>query len=278
MNEKVQNTITSAVLRLLRPLVRILLRHGIPHGTFSELAKWVYTDVASREFGIAGRKQTVSRVSILTGLTRKEVKRLMEIPSMQDVVHAERYHRAARVIGGWLKDSRFTDEQNQPRPLSMDDGEKGFAALVKAYSGDIPVRAILDELERVGVVQKSKGGVRLLSRGYIPKAGRLEKIHILGEDAHDLMASIDHNLVEPPSEAFLQRKVFYDNIPEEKMEVLRRQLFQMGEAFIQRVDEVISPCDRDVNPSVKGKGRSSASLGVFYFEESKKPEKNNDIR
>ncbi len=278
MNEKLQNTITSAVLRLLRPLVRILLRNGIPHGTFSELAKWVYTDVASREFGIAGRKQTVSRIAVLTGLTRKEVKRLVETPSMQDVVHAERYHRAARVIGGWLKDPRFTDEQNQPRELPMNDTQDGFAALVKAYSGDIPARAILDELERVGVVEKKEGAVRLLAKGYVPKAGRLEKIHILGEDAHDLMASIDHNLLKPPSEAFLQRKVFYDNIPQDKMEEMRDELFRLGEAFIQRVDLVISRYDRDVNPSVKGKGRRSASLGVFYFEEEKKPEKNNDIR
>ncbi len=273
MKNKLENTITSAVLRLLRPLVRILLRNGIPHGTFSELAKWVYTDVASREFGIKGRKQTVSRVAILTGLTRKEVKRLREIPSMRDVVHAERYHRAARVIGGWLKDPRFTDESKQPRELPMDDPQDGFAALVKAYSGDIPVRAILDELERVGVVEKEKeeGTVRLLSRGYVPKTGRLEKIHILGEDAHDLMASIDHNLVQPPSEAFLQRKVFYDNIPKSKMKDMRDELFKLGEAFIQRVDRVISSYDRDANPSVKGKGRSSASLGVFYFEEQEIP-------
>jgi len=99
-----QPEIFSAVRRLLRPLVRILLRNGVAYGALAELIRKVYVDVAYEEFSPAGKKQTVSRVSGLTGLTRKEVKRLAEMEETDSVSGQERYNRAVRVIGGWMKD------------------------------------------------------------------------------------------------------------------------------------------------------------------------------
>ena len=80
MNDKHQKPLVAAVLRLLRPLARILLRNGVSFSTFSDLAKWTYVDVAAREFGIEGRKQSTSRVSVITGLSRREVMRVRNLP------------------------------------------------------------------------------------------------------------------------------------------------------------------------------------------------------
>ena len=99
---------------MLRPLVRILLRNGISYGTFADLAKWVYIDVAGREFGIGDRKQSTSRVSILTGLSRKEVTRVGKMQRPDDRGSAEQYNRAARVIAAWLRESDFKDGEGQP--------------------------------------------------------------------------------------------------------------------------------------------------------------------
>ena len=98
MNDEHLKLLSAAILRLLRPLIRILLRNGVSYGTFSDLVKWVYVDVASKEFGINGRKQTTSRVSVITGLSRKEVMRVRKIPRPDDRASSERYNRAARVI------------------------------------------------------------------------------------------------------------------------------------------------------------------------------------
>ena len=76
MTEDLKKAISSAIVKLLRPLIKIVLRNNIPYGTFVELAKWVYVDVASNKFSITGRKLTDSRIAIITGLTRKEVKRI----------------------------------------------------------------------------------------------------------------------------------------------------------------------------------------------------------
>jgi len=150
--------LSAATLQLLRPLMTILLRNNVSHRTFAELAKLVYVEVASAQFGIAGKKQSTSRIAILTGLTRKEVQRLLAQPSDTEPVSVEEYHRASRVITGWVRDPDFGDGKGHPLPLRMEGKRASFTTLVKRYSGDIPVRAMGDELLRVGAVKQLKDG------------------------------------------------------------------------------------------------------------------------
>ena len=194
MEADLKRTIFSSITRLLHPLVKILLRYNIPYGTFCELAKWVYVDVASREFEIQGRKQTDSRIATITGLSRKEVRRLKGISAFDDLGSPARYNRAVRVIGGWRKDPRFLNAKGLPMELPFEDAEASFSSLVKQYSGDIPPRAILDEMLSAGVIEMRKGKVKLLSKGYIVKKEVSEKIQILGADVSEFISTINHNL------------------------------------------------------------------------------------
>ncbi|MCU7889317.1 MAG: hypothetical protein KZQ59_14705 [Candidatus Thiodiazotropha sp. (ex Lucinoma aequizonata)] len=100
--DKIRKTLTASILKLLRPLVRLLLHNGFTYGDFTDLSKWIFMDVASKAFGIPGRKKTVSRVrvSVITGLTRKEVSRLQKIDTPDDTAIAHQYNRATRVISG----------------------------------------------------------------------------------------------------------------------------------------------------------------------------------
>jgi hypothetical protein len=170
MNDKHLKPLSAAVLRLLRPLVRILLRNGVSYSTFSDFVKWVYVDVAGKEFGIEGRKQSASRVSVITGLSRKEVMRVRQLSRPDDRASTEKYNRAARVIAAWRRDKNFLDGEGKPAPLPMAGPAVSFSALVKRFSGDVPVRATLDELIRVGAVERLEDGrVSLLTRTYIPR-------------------------------------------------------------------------------------------------------------
>ena len=264
---KTQNAIYAAILRILRPLIRLLLRHGVPFGTFSDLAKRVYVEVALEEFGIPGRKQTHSRVSVLTGLSRKEVLRVTRLERPDDAETADRYNRAARVIGGWVRDERFHDGSGNPATLPVEGEGADFSGLVKEYSGDVPHRAILDELLRVGAAERRDDGkVRLLARAYIPVAGDEEKLEILGTDAACLIETIDHNLRAEPGEAFFQRKTMYDNLPDEAVEELRKELAMRAEKFLEQADRKLAERDRDANPKSTGTGRRRAGIGIFWFE------------
>lgn len=268
MKSQITQALSAAIGTFLHPLVRILLRNGIPYGAFADLAKRVYADVATQEFAIAGRKQSKSRVSILTGLSRKEVLRLKRLPPLDDLGAAERYNRAARVLSGWVRDRRFADNDGDPAVLRTDgEGNGTFGELVRSYSGDAPVRAVLDELVRVGAVELvGKGRVRLLERAYIPKKASVDKIGILGTDVADLISTIDHNILVPDA-PFFHRKVCYDNLSAEALPDLRLQVNGRAQMLLEAVDRWMSDHDRDVHPEVAGTGRKRAGVGIYYFED-----------
>ncbi len=126
METNTGKAVSAAVTNILRHLVRLLLRNGIPYRTFSDIAKRVYVDVATEEFGIPGRNQSKSRVSILTGLSRKEVLRVRRLPSHDDLGAGARYNRAARVIAGWVRDRRFCNSSGNPSDLPFEAGASSF--------------------------------------------------------------------------------------------------------------------------------------------------------
>lgn len=269
---RTSQALAAAVSRLIRPLVRILLRHGMSFNEFADHVKRVYVDVAMSEFRIPGKKQSISRVSILTGLTRKEVQHLSSTSADTDQATAERYNRAARVISGWVRDPDFTDAEGSPLPLSLDGAESSFAVLVRRHSGDMPVRAVLDELLRVGAVERLEDGkVRLVTRAYVPRTSELDKLAILGADVSDLISTIDHNLEHGSADPRFQRKVMYDNLPQEAIAEFRRLSSEHGQKLIEQLDRWLSRHDRDVNTGIKGSGRMRAGVGVFYFEQNLAP-------
>jgi hypothetical protein len=260
--------LSSAVQKLLRPLVRILLRNGISYGTFADLAKWVYVDVATKDFPILGRKQSASRVAVLTGLTRKEVQRLGRVARLADRNSEERYNRAARVIAGWRREREFLDAGGRPAHLPMSGETGSFSALVRRFSGDMPARAVLDELERVGAArQLDDGRIELVTRAYIPKPSETDKLHILGTDVGHLIATIDHNVRPDRMEAFFQRKVAYDNLPDKALPEFRKLSAEKAQALLEYLDQWLARHDRDTQPGVAGKGRSRAGIGIYYFQE-----------
>ena len=277
MEDKHPKPLYAAVLRLLRPLIRILLKNGVSYGTFADLAKWVYVDVASEKFGISGRKQSISRVSVITGLSRKEVTRVRQLPRPDDRTSAERYNRAARVIAAWRRESNFQDEHGKAAPLPVAGPGKTFSELVKRFSGDVPARAILDELILVGAVERLEDGrVRLLTRAYVPTSSETDKLHILGTDVRHLISTIDHNLQPDPVGPFFQRKVAYDNLPDKALPQFRKLSAKRGQGLLESLDRWLAQRDRDVAPTVKGTGRNRAGLGIYYFEEPYSEGENSD--
>jgi hypothetical protein len=270
----ISTVIAGAVCSLLRPLVRILLRNNVPFTTFADLAKWVYVQVALKEFSLPVRKQSISRVALLTGLTRKEVLRVKRHVTPGDPAISEKQNRAARVVSGWVRDPRFHDPEKNPAILPF-DGEKSssFTALVRTFSGDIPPRAILDELIRVGVVERLEDGrVRLLTPAYIPRAGKAEKLDILGTDVADLITTIDHNLNSAEEDAFFQRKVCYLSFPADQIPKFRALSAERCQAILEELDKWMSRHDREpAEDAATGKHRRTG-IAIYYFEGPAKEE------
>lgn len=269
MSRNLDNILEAAVVRLLCPLVRILLRNGVAYGTLAGWVRQVYVDVAFEDFAPEGKKQTISRISALTGLTRKEVKRLLDKDEADADPGQARYSRAIRVISGWLNDRRFQDQQGKPMVLAIEGGRNSFALLVKEYSGDIPTKAMLGMLEEAGSVKVVQDRVRLVRRAYVPGRDAVEKIRILGNDVYELVSTIDHNLTAGPEDLRFQRKVAYDNIDPAATAKLKKMSVTKAQALLEQLDKQFSRHELDEESAEQGK---YISVGIYYHEQESSEE------
>ncbi|HET9062739.1 MAG TPA: DUF6502 family protein [Candidatus Binatia bacterium] len=266
--EGATRALATAVQRLLVPLVRILLRYGVTHAAFVDISKRVYVRVAARDFQIAGRKQSAARISVLTGLPRKDVARLLVVADEELAIVGERHSRIARVLSGWRNDARFCDGRGRPAALPFEDeSAPSFSELVRRYGGDVTARATLDELLRVGALQRLRDGrLKLSVTPFVAADREIDKLGILGDDVADLVSTIDHNLFHGAREPFFQRKLAYDDIPQEAVSKLRADVAADAEQFLIKHDAAVSRQDRDVTPTVRGTGRKRVVVGVWYYD------------
>lgn len=270
MPKKSPDSLERAVVALLRPLVRLVLKRGMAFGQFAELVKHAYVEAAEEDFTVPGRKLTISRVAVLTGLTRKEASRLMqEEPAVSESQARRRVNRAARVVSAWAVDRAFQDASGAPLDLPFDADEgQTFARLVAQHGADVPPRAVLDELLRVGaVVRRDDGLIHLVERAYIPAGDEAAKLDILGTDVADLIASIEHNLDPGDGIRYFQRKVAYDNLPPDYLPALRDQLAQKGQTLLEDLNDDMARHDRDLSGEVIAGPRRRAMVGIYYFED-----------
>ena len=194
------------MVRILRPVTRIALRHGMSNIEFEEIARWVFVDVALRDplLSLSGRsKQFKSRAAILTGLSRKEVMRLSHQPQPGDHGEMPCRNRAARVVAGWMSPP-YADSRGKPRILSIKEGNDSFMQLVKSCGGDVPYRAILDELMECGAVERVEvRSLKLKSNGKLPyPRASTDGVVRAGETLETALAALDRHLYQD-----LRRKI-----------------------------------------------------------------------
>jgi hypothetical protein len=259
-------SLINAASKLLRPLVKILLRNGIDYGTFAEVVRKVYVDTAFEYIEEGGKRPTISSVSAMTGLTRKESKRLKELSAPESDITHQRYNRAIRVISGWLNDTRFLDEHNKPAILSFETGNKSFANLVKAYSGDIPPSAMLTVLAASNSVVRDGDHVKLLQHAYIPEDDPIEKIEILGVDTAELIGTIEHNLAAKDGNLFFQRKVSNCLISDESMQEFKKLSAEKSQQLLEQLNVWLG--EHEITDTEKEKQSNYVALGIYYSQRS----------
>lgn len=206
--------VVAAIRYLLRPLVRLLLSHGISFPTFCDLVKSTYVKVSEAEFKLDAKPQTDSRISLLTGIHRREVNRLRN-EAVAEIDLPQRASMSALLLTIWSGHPEYLDKQGMPIPLprlaSKGEGQS-FEALVQSVSKDFRARVVLDEWLRQGIVTlDSDDRVHLSADAFVQPQEMAEKIYYFGQNIHDHMAATVHNLAGnvPP---FLERCVFYDKL------------------------------------------------------------------
>lgn len=181
---------------VLRPLARLMIDHGLQLGTMVELLKKALVEESMRSYALEGKTSTDSRISVLTGVHRKDVKRLRDEPS----VRIDDVPMATQVVSRWISDPRYLTAERHPRPLPRtarmsNVGEPDFTTLVAEVSKDVGARAILEELERLGVVDVNEEGlVSLRATAFVPAAGLDDAFNFMAQNLGAHLSTAAHNL------------------------------------------------------------------------------------
>lgn len=264
MTEPIPDTLLKALKRALRPLVRLALAKGVGFPRLAELLRELYVDVAARDFPVPGKAQTDSRLSLLTGIHRKDIKRLRALPS-DDERLPEAVSLGMRLVNAWHA-TPFADADGQPRPLprlASQGGDLSFDGLVASVSKDIRARAVLDEWLRLGVVAVDDAqNVCLASDAFVPHQGFAEKAFYFGHNLHDHAAAAASNLTgdRPP---FLERSVHYAAVPPALVEALRKDAESGGMRLLKTLNRKVLQADAtDADPAAQ-----RFTCGVYFYAE-----------
>lgn len=254
-----------ALRRALRPVAHLCIALGVGYPAVARLLREIFFEVALEDFRLPGRPQTDSRLSLLTGIHRKEIRRLRTQPRETGTAPPS-VSLGAQIAARWLADRRYTDEAGHPLPLPQRprrEGEPSFEELVAEVSRDIRPRAVLDEWLRLGVVRLDEAGLlHLDERAFVPRAGLEEKLFYFGRNVGDHAAAAAHNVLggQPP---LLERAVYYDQLSPESLQALAALSRRLGIEALQAVNrQALFLQERDA-------GRDDAtermSFGVYFY-------------
>ncbi|RMH21767.1 MAG: hypothetical protein D6698_02200 [Gammaproteobacteria bacterium] len=211
--------------RMLRPLVRLLIRQGVAYPAMVETLRETYVEVASEDprLQLPGKRQTDSRVSLLTGVHRKEVKRIRETLQTAPDEPEIRSSVSAQMMALWLGHADFQDEQGQPRPLGRSPEQSpSFYDLVYAVSMDKHPRSILDEWLHQHLVHVDEDGwVHLDQAGFVARGAMQDKLFFAGRNIGEHLETVTHNL-ETDEDPRFDRAVYYHHLSEDSVAELRK--------------------------------------------------------
>ncbi|MFK8013891.1 MAG: DUF6502 family protein [Gammaproteobacteria bacterium] len=224
--------------RLARPLIALMIRNGVMYQDFVRLVKRSYVDVAEAEFGKRGRPTNQSRIALLTGLDRKEIKRIRDARDTPDIADAQQRpasDRLSRVLTGWYQDPRFM-HAGQPRPLTIDDE---FVQLCREYGGDVPTTTIAKELQSGGAIERQTDGkLRAVSRYYMPAASDPAALTRSAEVYRDIGDTLLHNLYRTPKQSSrFEGRASNARVARHYAADFELFLEQRGQAFLEDIDQ-----------------------------------------
>lgn len=252
MGHDVKDHLRRALSLMLKPLIRLFIAQGVTHAEFSETAKEVYVEIALRHFESEG-KVNKSRVAILTGLTRKEVKNVID-RTIEAGYQEKTYSRPERVLTGWYSDPRFQGPYGIPLELPYESGESGepsFVDLVRQFSGDMAPRQMLNQLLEAGSVIEVDGRYKAVRRIFKHSTLSPSLIKRLGEVGYRVFSTAAKNIdKQMEGSGYFDRMVFADDgCSDEIIRQFDDYIKPRGQEFLEEIDVWFSSRKEEMRPA-----------------------------
>lgn len=276
MNKDIEKRLLELCFGVLKALSFLLVKNGIGYHALEETTKRAFVEAVRDNFGVQGRKTNVSRVCAMSGMSRKEVNRIIDAKETGEmgIESVKSSGKLAVVMARWLSDPRYIDEFSQPRVIRLTGRGPTFKRLVQEVGlGDLTVATMLKELIRVGCVVEEKGRYRAVSATYIPLTDDPKMIDIAGHALRQMSWTVVQNLVtKNRDDRFFQRRVITDDLPKADRVVFRKKAEHEAEQLLVRLNEwetereYSTRAERGRPLKRKEKKVPTVGLGVYYFD------------
>ena len=245
--------------RLLTPVIKLCLKKSIGIVEITEVIKSCMVEAAKQEIELKSEKLNASRLSVMTGLQRRDVTRILE----EGTEVKESLTLVSRVIGQWENDARFKTKNGLPKNLSCDGKNSEFARLVSAVSKDVHHGTVMFELKRLKLVEVSKAGVRFIRKAESLKSDPEKAFQAIAADISDLIDSASQNIYTQDDTPNLQARTEYDNVFKEDLPKIKEWLLEQGSDFHRKAREFISKYDKDLNPHIRKEAGCKVSVSAY---------------
>lgn len=251
------NIFLKSLARLLRPILRYCLRHNIKHSDLANVLRQELVSLAMEELQASGEKWNVSRLSVMTGLHRREIDRL----AINKDHLPRRTHLLNRLVGLWQSDERFSFKNGKPRPLAEQGEGASFRDLIDQVSRELNPATVLFELERSGLVKRENGKVTLKSEAFIPQGDAEQVLQLVSTDVNTLISAAEDNLSGDPKRSHLHLTTHFDNVDPKDVSVVKGWIINQGFQFHDKVRKYLARFDRDSKPGAKFQPKSKRISG-----------------
>jgi hypothetical protein len=266
MKESYRAQLIHTFRTVLRPLVRILFRAGVRFDEFLELLRGIYVEITIRDAMDEGKKITSGRISILSGVARRDVERLvtsddwLQVPKPTDVA------ALAAVLHRWHTDSTFLGPYGVPLELPI-SGQAGrnFTDLVIGCPVRIDPRSAFEQLLAARMIVRSGDThVKVLSRTYVsPEPMSSEMLEHFGTAMRNLASTLNFNMTPSQTKKRIERSVWPDDgLPNELLDEYDAFVRERAQQLISDVDDWLAAAERRAisNPGARTK------LGVSVYQ------------
>lgn len=262
---KTQLALVKAINLLCKPLVRLLIEKGVTFPQFRELMKELYVQVADESFSIDDKKTSDSRIFVLTGIHRKDIKRIRQQNNPDDRQITSSASLSGELVARWNSMPEYLDDDGKPRALLKGgkNTEAGFEQLVSSVSKDVRPRVVLDEWLRLNIVRIKDDHVILNKSAFVTNKEFKEMAYYLGHNVHDHVASCVNNILAE-GEPMLERSVYYASLTEDSVNKLNTIASKKGDDLLQHLNkQAIKLYDADKH---KVDATYRMRLGVYWYQ------------
>ncbi len=263
---KTTEKLLDTAARVLAPLVRLLIARGVTFQMASELLKRVYVKAAQKHF-TGDDEATGTQLSLLTGLNRKEIRRLTSDDAKKETEPISSFASAVHTV--WRTQRRWRGKDGKPKVLPRRSASHllSFDGLVRSVTTDHRPSAIFEELTRLKYIEVDDNeNVMLKDDSFLATPETDDKLLRLAEGLEDHMSASVANVLDTDPK-FLDRFIFGDEMSNASAEALQNLARREWEKTQDKLIEQAIACEeRDAANGEKNSTR--IRVGVYFYSDS----------